>query len=195
MSSLAERKRQLVRDEMTEAALKLLAYQGFEKTTIDQIVTAAGVSRRTFFRYFKSKEDVIIEFLGDLGARLRDELAARPRGEAPKVALRQALSIFVDTYETYREKSLALAKLTLRTPALRARYLDRQDRWRTDLAAELARRAGVEPAADLRHALTAAVALAAFDTALLRWVDRDGADDLSDLVDQAFALAADCLDT
>jgi len=102
--TMADRKRQLVRDELSAAALKLLAYQGFEDTTIDQIVAAAGVSRRTFFRYFKSKEDVIIEFLGDLGSWLRQELAARPPDEPAPVALRNAVRIFVEAIRTPRRR-------------------------------------------------------------------------------------------
>jgi AcrR family transcriptional regulator len=192
-ASLAERKRQLVRDELVEAALKLLASQGFETTTIDQIVAAAGVSRRTFFRYFRSKEDVIVQFLGDVGAQLCAALAARPVGEPPAVALRHALSIFVQTCLEHPEKSLRLTKLMLGTPALLARFLERQARWRGDLAAELARRAGLDPHTDMRPALAAAVALAAFDTALNRWADSFGSDDLADLTDQTFAVVAAAL--
>jgi AcrR family transcriptional regulator len=191
--SLAARKRQLVRDELAEAALKLLAWQGFETTTIDQIVATAGVSRRTFFRYFRSKEDVIVQFLGDVGAQLCAGLALRPVGEPPAVALRHALSIFVLTCTEHPEKSLRLTKLTLGTPALRARFLELQAQWRTGLAAELARRAGSGPHVELRSALAAAVALAAFDTALNRWADSDGADDLADLTDQTFAVVAAAL--
>jgi AcrR family transcriptional regulator len=186
--TLAERKRQLVRDELTEAALKLLAFQGFEETTIDQIVAAAGVSRRTFFRYFRSKEDVIIEFLGHLGTKLSDALASRPPGEKPAVALREAFSVFTDTYHHNPEKSIRLAKLTLRTPALMARYLERQTQWRADTGAELARRMKVDPATDLRPALTAAVGFAAFDTAMTSWVDGDGDPDLNTLLDKAFRI-------
>ena len=189
-ASLAARKRQLVRDELSAAAMKLLAHQGFEETTIDQITAAAGVSRRTFFRYFKSKEDVVIEFLGGVGTRARAELAARPLDETPGVALRHALSVFVDTCCEHPAKSLPLIRLTLRTPALRARYLDRRHQWQTELAAELARRAGLDTAEDMRPALTAAIALTAFDAALAQWVSHDGNDDLYGLVDQAFALVA-----
>ncbi|MFC7471624.1 TetR family transcriptional regulator [Actinomadura keratinilytica] len=53
--SLAQRKRQLVADELTEAALQLLALSGFDGVTVDEIVAAAGVSKRTFFRYFASR--------------------------------------------------------------------------------------------------------------------------------------------
>lgn len=190
--TLAERKRQLVRDELSTAALQLFASHGFDATTIDAIAEAAGVSRRTFFRYFASKEDVIVEFLDVLGAQLCDALAARPAAERPGPAVRGALGVFLDGFTAHPAKSLALARLTLDTPALRARYLDRQDGWRACLKIELARRAGVDPGADLRPALTAAVALAAFDTALIHWIST-GAGDLDALVDRAFALSTDAL--
>lgn len=183
---LAERKRQLVQDELTEAALKLLAFQGFEETTIDQIAAAAGVSRRTFFRYFRSKEDVIIEFLGHLGQKLTEALQSRPAGEPPVTALRQTFAIFTETYSHFPEKSIRLTKLILGSPALLARYLERQAQWRADLAVVLGQRIG---ASGLGPAVTAAVAFAAFDTAITAWAASDGTADLSELTDEAFALA------
>lgn len=191
--SLAERKRQLVRDELAEAALKLLAWHGFEGTTIDQMVAAAGVSRRTFFRYFASKEDVIVQFLADTGAQLCAALAARPAEEPTAVALRQAASVLVAGCLEHREKSVRLANLILDTPALLGRYLEKQAQWRRDLAAELGRRLGLDPARDLRPGLVAGAALLAFDAALSHWAAGDGAEDLDALTDQAFAIVADTL--
>jgi AcrR family transcriptional regulator len=191
--SLAERKRQLVRDELGEAALKLLAWHGFESTTIDQVVAAVGVSRRTFFRYFESKEDVVVQFLADTGAGLCAELAARPVDEPPAVALRRAMSVFIAACREHPEKSLRLTKIILGTPSLLGRYLERQAQWCQDLAVELGRRAGRDPAHDLRPELAAGVALTAFDTALRRWAAGEGADDLDALTDQAFAVVADTL--
>lgn len=183
--SLAERKRQLVRDELTESALRLLAYQGYEQTTVDQIVAAAGVSRRTFFRYFRSKEDVIIEFLSHIGDKLRGALTARPAAEPPMEALRRALDVFTDTYAEEEEKSLRLATVTLTTPALLARYLERQAQWRAEAARVLAERAGADPD-DLTPALVAAVGFATFDVALIAWVRANGAARLPDLIADAF---------
>jgi AcrR family transcriptional regulator len=190
---MAERKRQMVRDELTEAALGLLARDGFEAITIDEIVAAAGVSRRTFFRYFDSKEDVIVQFLGDVGAELCAALAGRPAAEPPAVALRHAMSVLVQACADDPGKALRLVKLMLGTPTVLARYLQVQARWRDQLATELARRSGRPPQADLRPALAAAVALAAFDVALRQWADRDGAEDLAGLTDQVFAAVAPAL--
>jgi AcrR family transcriptional regulator len=186
---LAHRKRQLVRDELTEAALKLLAFQGFERTTIDQIAAAAGVSRRTFFRYFQSKEDVIVESLRHMGEQLRSALDARPAEEPPATAVRQAFSVFVEELcAEYPEKELRLTRLILHTPALAARYLERQAEWKADVSASLARRAGVA-AHDLRPTVIAGVAFAALEAALNAWVEGNGERHLGALLDETFALA------
>ncbi|MGY0231534.1 TetR family transcriptional regulator [Longispora urticae] len=191
MVNLGERKRQLVRDELSHAALRLLAHQGFEETTVDEITEAAGVSRRTFFRYFRSKEDVIIELLGDLGSAVSVHLAARPATEAPAPALRAALALVLDEISTHPEKSLGLTRIILGTPALRARYLTAQDQWRASLAAELGTRTGLDPTTDLRPVLAAGVALVALDVTLDRWAQLDGAHNLVELLDEAYeALAA-----
>src|ERR1035437_5759799 len=60
-ASLKLRKQQVVRDALSAAAERLFLSQGFEETTVEQIALAAGVSRRTFFRYYKSKEDVMVD--------------------------------------------------------------------------------------------------------------------------------------
>jgi AcrR family transcriptional regulator len=185
---LAERKRQLVRDELAKAALMLLAFQGYDTTTVEQIVAAAGVSRRTFFRYFRSKEDVIIQFYSDMGDQLRLAFASRPAQEPLAVALRQAFSVLVVPHFAHREKAVRLARLTLDTPALLGRYLERQVNWRTELAAELARRTGLTEPTDMRPNLLASIALAAFDSALARWVATDGAEDFGAVLDEAFTL-------
>jgi AcrR family transcriptional regulator len=193
-ASMAERKRQVVREELGGAALRLLAINGFECTTIDQIVAAAGVSRRTFFRYFKSKEDVIIVFLGDLGKFVLEALAARPAEEPPGAAIRAALSVIVDGFSEDPAKSVALTNLMIGTPALRARYLDRQAELQAGLAVELARRSGTDPATDPRSDLTAAVALKAFDVTLARWAAGGGTEDFGTILDESFALLPTLLD-
>ena len=189
MRSLADRKRQLVRDELSEAALKLLAHQGFEETTIEQIAAVAGVSKRTFFRYFPSKEDVIIDLIGRLGEQARDVLAASPAGERPAVSLRRALGVFVEALGEYPEKSLRLTRLTLGTAALRARYLDQQRQAQHDIAGVLAARGLAEPLAGV----TSAVAFAAYETALEQWARLEGVEPLGNLVDRAFALVTESL--
>ncbi|MFF8961004.1 TetR family transcriptional regulator [Streptomyces sp. NPDC014894] len=192
--SLAQRKRQLVLDELTGAALNLLARKGFDAVTVDEIVAAAGVSKRTFFRYFASKEDVVVQFLSEMGTDMRAELASRPRDEPPSVALRHTVRISIDACAGHADQALRVVQLILGTPALLARFLERQAQWRDELAAEVARRLDLDPATELYPQLAAGTALAAFDTVLQRWSDSDGTDDPAALTDRAFAVIAPALD-
>lgn len=196
--TMAQRKRQLVSNELTESALQLMALEGFDAVTVDEIVAAAGVSKRTFFRYFASKEDVVVQFLADMGAGMHAELAARPAAELPSTALRHAVWVAMAACADGAEHSgraLRVVQLILCTPALRARFLEHQAQWRDDLALEAARRLGLDAEADLYPRLAAGVALTAFDTVLRRWSDSDGAEDPAVLTDRAFAVLAPALDT
>ncbi|MDT0449643.1 TetR family transcriptional regulator [Streptomyces hesseae] len=195
--TMAQRKRQLVADELTEAALQLLALKGFDTVTIDEIAAAAGVSKRTFFRYFASKEDVVVQFLAGMGADMRTELAARPAEEPPSVALRHAVWVAMAACADdadHSGRALRVVQLILRTPALYARFLERQAQWRTDLATELTHRRRPSPATDLYPLMAAGMALTAFDAVLHRWSDSDGAEDPAGLIDEAFAVVAPALD-
>ncbi|MFF8967148.1 TetR family transcriptional regulator [Streptomyces globisporus] len=192
--SLAERKRQLVSDELTGAALRLLAQKGFDAVTIDEIVAAAGVSKRTFFRYFASKEDVVIQFLAGMGTDMRAELAGRPAQETPSVALRHTIWVSIDACAGHADQALRVVQLILGTPSLLARFLERQAQWRDELATEVADRLGLALETDLYPQLAAGMALAAFGTVLQRWSDSDGAEDPATLTDRAFAIIAPALD-
>lgn len=192
--SMAERKRRLVSDELTECALQLLALKGYDAVTIDEIVAAAGVSRRTFFRYFASKEDVVVQFLADMGTDMRAELADRPVGERPSEALLHAVGVPLVTCAAHSDRALGVVQLILRTPALLARFLERQARWRGDLTEELARRTGLDAETDLYPRLAAGMALTAFDTVLHRWSGSDAAEDPAALLDRAFAVIGPALD-
>ncbi|MEU6972982.1 TetR family transcriptional regulator [Kitasatospora aureofaciens] len=192
--SLAERKRRLVADELTGAALRLFAEHGFDAVTVDDIAASTGMSKRTFFRYFASKEDVVVRFLTELGGGMRAELAARPPGEPPSTALRNAVRAAVDACAGHSDRTLRVVRLILGTPALRARFLERQAQWRDELAAVLADRLGLDSATGLHPRLAAGTALAAFDVVLQQWSDSDGTADPADLTDQAFATIAPALD-
>jgi AcrR family transcriptional regulator len=192
--SMAERKRQLVSNELSDAALLMLAAKGFDAVTIDEIAAAAGVSRRTFFRYFASKEDVVVQFLAGMGADIVAELTARPAGEPPSVALRHAVRVPLTVCVDHSERSLQVLRLILGTPALLARYLERQAEWRAALAVGLADRVGLDPATHLYPRLAAAMALAALDAVLQRWDASNGTEDPNGQLDDAFAVIAPALD-
>ncbi|RSS44466.1 TetR family transcriptional regulator [Streptomyces sp. WAC08241] len=193
--TLAQRKRQLVATELTEASLQLFALKGFDAVTVDEIASASGVSKRTFFRYFASKEDVVVQFLAGMGTDIRAALAARPAAERPSEALLRAVSVPLTTCGDHAERALPVVRLILRTPALLARFLEHQARWREELTEELAVRLGRDPGTDLYPRLAAGMALTAFDAVLRRWTEGGGAEDPDALIERAFAVLAPSLDS
>lgn len=192
--TIAEQKRQLVANELTQAALMLLADKGYDTVTIDDIVTAAGVSRRTYFRYFASKEDVVVQFLANAGAGVVAALAARPISEPLSVALRHAMWLPIAACADHPDRALLVTRLILDTPAVQARYLERQVQWRGDLAGEIATRLGLDTAADPYPGLAAEMAVSAFNTVLQFWRAGDDVHRLAALTDRCFTIIAPALD-
>jgi len=82
-----ERKKALTRERLITVARELFAEQGFPETTVQQITEAADVSERTFFRYFESKDDLLLLDLVAFFDRVELELRARPMEEEPLIAL------------------------------------------------------------------------------------------------------------
>ena len=182
---LRERKKERTRAELTDAAFRLFEERGFDETTVEDIVEQVEVSPRTFFRYFDSKEDVVIGFFDDLGLELRGMVEARPPDEPPFRALRAALGSLVDVYEERADRVIAAKRLALETPAIRARLLDKHARWENWVTEVLAERQGTDD--DRGPRLIAAVGLAAYSTAVGSWCAKDGKQDLHSLVDEALA--------
>ncbi|GAA1526059.1 TetR family transcriptional regulator [Actinomadura kijaniata] len=181
MTGLRERARQAVRAELTEVALRLFAERGFEETTVDDIAREAGMSKRSFFRYFPAKEDVVLGGVDLMGELIVAELAARPPAEDPWSCLHAVLRGWAERIDA-EQRALESLRLIEATPALRARFHAKREETRLLVADALVER-GVEPfTADL---LTAAAG-AALECASRAWAGSDGADRLA-LVDRAFA--------
>ena len=182
---LRERKKERTRAELTDAAFRLFEERGFDETTVEDIAEQVEVSPRTFFRYFDSKEDVVIGFFDDLGLELRGMVEARPPDEPPFRALRAALGSLVDVYEERADRVIAAKRLALETPAIRALLLDKHARWENWVTDVLAERQGTDD--DRGPRLIAAVGLAAYSTAVGSWCTKGGKQDLHSLVDEALA--------
>ncbi len=156
-----QRKKQLTRDALIQAAMGLFAAKGFEHTAVHEITEAVDVSERTFFRYFASKEDLVLSFIRDRMTAFAQALAARPAGEEPLAAARNA---FHDSFRQLAGDSGAagpsyasVIRLVEDSPALLAaqlRYIHDHD---DEFIRVLAQREGVDPAADRRPRVLAAV--------------------------------------
>lgn len=161
--------------------MRLFTERGYESTTVEQIAAAAGVSHMTFFRYFPTKEDVVAA--DDYDPMIEELIASRP-GDDPVERVRSALREgLARVYAADRDTLLVRTRLLARTPALRARMWQNQEATRRLLERAIAR--GGTPTLETR--VVAAACLAAMVTAVLTWAERDGAGELPELIDEAFA--------
>lgn len=183
-NGLRARARQAVRAEIAEVAFALFVERGFEQTTVEEIAEAAGLSRRSFFRYFPSKEDTVFGFLYEMGQQLADAVAARPAGETPWTALRAGFDVLAASFMARSQDATALMKLIFTTPALRARHQDKQDRWRQLLTEALLARSVPKLEADV----LAGTALAVFDVVCRQWLEPGATAHPDELLDSAFAV-------
>ncbi|MEX1007915.1 MAG: TetR family transcriptional regulator [Acidimicrobiia bacterium] len=172
LPGLRERKKQQTRATIQAEALRLFAEQGYDATTCEQLAAAAGVSPATFFRYFPTKEDVVLQ--DDYDPLLTASLHERPLHEAPVVAVRRALaSTLAPLYLTDAVAIRARTQLILSVPALRARMHEQTRKAEKLLAVELAARAGLDPD-NLRVRAVAAALAAALTTAVESWASQGG---------------------
>src|SRR4051794_1237115 len=93
--TLRDHAREAVRSEVQRQAWLLFSEHGFEATTVDRIAAASGMSRRTFFRYFASKDDLVLARMVESGAELVRVLEERPAEEEPWTALRASFQLIV----------------------------------------------------------------------------------------------------
>ena len=188
VEGLRERHRKRTAAELEEAALTLFCERGFDAVTIDDIAATADVSRRTFFRYYASKEDVILSDHPKRLDELEAALARRPVDEPPLTALRHAILSLAGTMEEHREHMLRRFRLVTTTPSLEARSLCLQRNWETAVTAMLAARMGVDPAKDLRPGVVAATTMSAMRVATANWLAGGGRDDLAAILASALDL-------
>jgi TetR/AcrR family transcriptional regulator, regulator of mycofactocin system len=180
--------------ELELVSLRLFTEQGFEDTTVERIAAAAGVSRRTFFRYFDSKSDVLWHAFDGEVRRLREAFAAVPDG----VPLMDAIREVVVGANRYRAEDVPELRtrmnLVISVPALQASAAHHYDAWERAVSDFAAARLG-RPADSLYPLAVGRATLAVCRSAYDRWVERADAD-LTVYLDRALrALAAGFAET
>jgi AcrR family transcriptional regulator len=169
---LAARKKERTRRQLAEAAAELFYERGYAATTVDDIVAAVDVSPRTFFRYFPTKEDLVVA----LGATSLDLFLEALRDRPPEESLQVAVGAAIDQSlapgweDTTKVRSFL--SLLRETPALRARWLEEAYGKRDLMAEVIAQRTGTDPT-DLRNLLVAGAITLTINTALAAWADQD----------------------
>jgi AcrR family transcriptional regulator len=190
---LRERKKIETRLALARAAMRLFEERGYDATTVDDIAAAANVSRRTFFRYFSTKEEVfIVDPEGKLDA-LHVALAEGPPDEPTIAALRRGI---VALTGTYFEPDLVRAesRVALREPVVAAAGLAYQVRWEDALAQEVAADLGVDPSRDPRPRIVAHTTVAIMRAGVSQWIQGDCVGDPADAVAATFDQAIPALE-
>ncbi|MFB6815645.1 TetR family transcriptional regulator [Streptomyces sp. NPDC056347] len=161
---LRERKKRRTRDALLHTALDLFTTQGYDETTVDEIVEAVDVSQRTFFRYFAGKEEAAFALQSMVESHFLAELRRRPAAEAPFDALRRAvLTVWDRIGETFEEiftveLHMRMYRMIESTPSLLAAHLRRCSTLENQIALLIADREGLDVDEDPRPR----VAVAAF---------------------------------
>ncbi|MEV7673748.1 TetR family transcriptional regulator [Streptomyces sp. NPDC088752] len=182
------------REALGEAALRLVLERGPAGVSVEDVTDAVGVSRRTFSRYFASKEEAVVDGVRADCARINEALAARPGTEAPLTAYRAALRAWLADPAVpawhRRDGVRELFRLAERDAPLRAvlrRVLLEGEAASVRLVAQ---RIGADPERDLRPAVAVGAGAAALLAAVRAWVLDGPRTALPDLVEEAFDLLA-----
>ncbi|HEX7995312.1 MAG TPA: TetR family transcriptional regulator [Streptosporangiaceae bacterium] len=185
---LRERKKARTRAAIREHALRLFREQGYAATTVDQISEAADVSPSTFFRYFPTKEDVVLQDEMDVIALAAFE--AQSPDLSPVAAFRAAAR---EAFSALSDDDLAklreTAELTLTVPELRARAMDEYTRTIEVIAEAAAKRSGRDPN-DFSVRILAGAIVGVIMAAAMPWTDlaaRRPGSDMIDRIDAALA--------
>ncbi|NDZ74413.1 TetR family transcriptional regulator [Streptomyces sp. SID10362] len=204
---LRERKKRATRAALAEAAVRLAAEHGAEKVTVEAISAEAGVSVRTFFNYFDSRDDAFVVVDADAGARMRRAVLDAPAELSPLEALREAMAAELAEAEQQHELWRLHAKVLHASPHLLARGVGAHMAAEADLAdaiAERLRGAGgtsgpgsgagpgsvTGPGSGLYPRLLAAVAGAAVRTSMDHWSAHQEEAAFIDVFHEVFTLLA-----
>ncbi len=172
------------RRALREVGMKLFSEKGYEKTTVEEIAAAAGVSHMTFFRHFRSKDHLVLT--EDYDDMLVENLKARPDGESVAEMVRAALlQSLMTVYPERRDELLERWSLVLQTPALLAMQARRNAIAQNLVIEGLARRSG-DDATTLNMHVEVSACIAAATTTCLWWAQRKGIDSLLELINEAF---------
>jgi AcrR family transcriptional regulator len=175
---LRERRRRQTSADIRDAAVRLAGDRGFDKVTIEEICAEAGISPRTFFNYFPTKESAIAYGPSDLPAELAEEFVAA--GPAPyRVVLAELITLAAHHLRDVpprREQAAGMLELAKTTPAVLAAFLAELERFQNQLTGIVARRQAKGPDDEI-SALIAALALTAVRSGIERWASADPKDD------------------
>ncbi|MCW2508801.1 MAG: TetR family transcriptional regulator [Modestobacter sp.] len=191
-TTLWDRTRRLASQEILVTALRLFTEQGYDETTIAQIAREAGVSQRTLFRYFGTKDDLLGGNRERFGQVLTDAISEQPAEASVWEALRSGVAA-AQALNDSREHALERFRLLHSTASLRAGWLEKRLRFQEDLLPLVkARMDTAVGSTDSAARAVIATVFACLDAASMTWVDNGGKGDIMDLYDECLAAVRYC---
>ncbi|WP_432196381.1 TetR/AcrR family transcriptional regulator [Streptomyces sp. bgisy027] len=180
---LRERKKIKTRTAIRDATYALIKEQGYDATTIEQIAERAEVSPSTVFRYFPTKEDIVLT--DEYDPLMLEELRARPASESWLDSLRYVLHRSLDELLAVDPEAVRVrAHLAVQIPAVRARMIESMSATGRLLRGAIAERHGLD-ADSLEVRVYAMSLVGGLMEANITWAENDCRDELRDLVDRA----------
>jgi AcrR family transcriptional regulator len=180
-TGLRERKKRATRAALADAALRLCVEHGVAAVTVEQVAADAGVSSRTFFNYFSSKEEAVVAGDGATAAAFVTAFADRPTDEPVLDALRQALlEVLASRLDRARAAQLQALR---RTPSLLPHQIAAYSVQERGLADAISSRVGVDPETDPYPLMLAAAVMATVRVIVDWWLDDNDRRELTDLVE------------
>lgn len=175
VSSLQARKQQLVRDAIWDAAVNLFSEKGFDETTVDDIAQASGVSRRSFFRYFSSKNDLMAHGVVNYGTSLADAVQACPSTYSASQVFRETVRIVAKQSDP-GPRTHKIMRIASKYPAARDAQLAKLAEVQEQLAEVFAERFGRSGPGDPRPHLLAGLTLNTLSATFRTWFHTEGQD-------------------
>lgn len=185
-AGLRERKKAETRRALSSAAVRLARELGPDGVTVEDIADAAGVSPRTFFNYFSTKDDAILGISPSDPPDMLNDLLDRPSDESPLDALRGMALAAASRLESTADEQIARHELTQKHPALAIRRAARFSEVERQLAEEIARRTGLDVDRDPFPTLVVAAAIAALRIAVGMWNETGRATPISAVIGDNF---------
>jgi AcrR family transcriptional regulator len=170
------------RGRLEQAALELYIERGFEQTTVAEIAKLAGLTERTFFRYFADKREVLFWGAGALQELLVSTVADAPDSEAPITVISAAIAAAGAVFQERRESALLRQTVIGANTELQERELIKLASLAAAMAGALRQRGVGEPGASL----TAEAGIAVLKVAFERWINETNQQDLPQLIGELF---------
>jgi TetR/AcrR family transcriptional regulator, regulator of mycofactocin system len=186
MSSVWDQRREITANHLQEIALELFVLKGYPNVNVDDVAAAAGISARTFHRYFPSKQDVLLKLQGEMDQKIVERLRSISHPASPLRAIR-------DVYIELTEQTVDLAPFRLwcraiaTAPDVEARAIGESRRVINDAMRRIfAQWLGVDPDVDVRPDAMSAAVLGVNAAAVTRYLESDGKADLVAIYLEAF---------